>query len=62
MEALILLMISVCLLSLYGLVYVSLRLVGNVKSCEKAQFRNSLLVMLVLLLISGVSATFLIMS
>ncbi|KHF42044.1 hypothetical protein [Halalkalibacter okhensis] len=62
MEALILLMVSVCLLSLYGLIYVTLRLIGNAGSYEKSQFRSSLLVMLVLLIISGVSATFLIMS
>ncbi|MDT8862019.1 hypothetical protein N0O92_17555 [Alkalihalobacillus sp. MEB130] len=62
MEALILLMVSVCLLSLYGLVYVSIRLVGDVRSNERTEFRNSLLIMLVLLLVSGTTAIFLIMT
>ncbi|ARK29170.1 hypothetical protein [Halalkalibacter krulwichiae] len=63
MEALILLLISVCLLSLYGLVYVSFRLVGNSKNTvEKKQFRNSLVAMLALFVVSGISVILLVTS
>ncbi|GAE25887.1 hypothetical protein JCM9140_1908 [Halalkalibacter wakoensis JCM 9140] len=61
MEALILLLISVCLLSLYGLVYVSIRLVGDVKSNEKNEFKQSLFYMITFLLISGLSVAFLLL-
>ncbi|WP_227937860.1 hypothetical protein [Alkalihalobacillus deserti] len=63
MEALILLLISICLLSMYGFVYVSFRLVGETKNEEeRGQFRNSFLVLLMLLLVSGSSVFFLIFS
>ncbi|MFC0473687.1 hypothetical protein ACFFHM_25045 [Halalkalibacter kiskunsagensis] len=62
MEALILLLLSVCLLSLYGLIYVSVRLAGNIQNEEKKQFRNSFLTMLILLLCSGAFATLLLIS
>jgi hypothetical protein len=61
MEALILLLISICLLSMYGFVYVSFRLVGNFrKEGEREQFRNSFFVLLTLLVTSGISVVFLI--
>ncbi|MFC0561789.1 hypothetical protein [Halalkalibacter alkalisediminis] len=63
MEALILLLISICLLSTYGFIYVSSRLVGNMRNEEeRGQFRNSFFVLLTLLLISGTSVLFLIFS
>lgn len=63
MEALILLLISICLLSTYGVVYVSFRLAGHTRNEEeRGQFRNSFMVLLTLLLVSGTFALFLLFS
>ena len=63
MEALILLLISICLLSMYGFVYVSVQLVGNTRNEEeRGQFKHSFFMLLTMLLISGTSVLFLIFS
>lgn len=62
MEAVILLLISVCLLSIYGFVYVSLRLRSKVRHDEQSQFKRTFIVLLILVLISGSSAAMLVLS
>ncbi|WP_035665185.1 hypothetical protein [Halalkalibacter akibai] len=62
MEALILLLISICLLSLYGFVYVTFRLVGHSRKEEKNQFRNSFYVLLFFSIVSGISVILLLTS
>jgi hypothetical protein len=59
MDALILLLLSICLVTVYGLIYVAVRLADNIKSEEKKQFRITFLTMLILILCSGGGATFL---
>ena len=62
MEAVILLLISVCLLSVYGFVYVSLRLRSQVRQDEQSQLKRTFIVLLILVLISGSSATMLVLT
>ncbi|NEU31512.1 hypothetical protein GN156_12130 [bacterium LRH843] len=61
MDALILLLISVCLLSSYGFIFVSVRLY-RMKQERQNQYRKSFVVFLCLIIISGSSATMLILS
>lgn len=59
MEAFILLLLSVFLVSVYGIGYVSLRLVKQVKKEEKRLFYRTFIVLLALCLLSGTSVTLL---
>lgn len=61
MEAFILLLISVCLLSIYGFIYVSYRLVRKVKQEERSQFKKTFFILLFLAVLSGSSATWLVL-
>ncbi|MET3505869.1 hypothetical protein [Halalkalibacter oceani] len=61
MEAFILLLISVCLLSIYGFIYVSYRLLRKVKQEEKSQFKKTFVILLFLAVLSGSSATWLVL-
>ncbi|TWI56217.1 hypothetical protein [Halalkalibacter nanhaiisediminis] len=62
MEAIILLLISACLLSAYGFIYVSLRLARKVRKDERRQFKTTFIVLLFILLISGSSAAMLVLT
>ncbi len=61
MEAFILLLISICLLSIYGFVYVSLQLLSKVRQEEHIQFKKTFIVLFVILLMSGSSAMLLVL-
>ncbi|MCM3712638.1 hypothetical protein M3202_00955 [Alkalihalobacillus oceani] len=61
MEAFILLLISVCLLSIYGFIYVAYRLLRKVKQEEKSQFKKTFVILLFLAVLSGSSATWLVL-